>query len=387
MAVLSLVAFAAAVSLTSGVPVFFNNNAPMLDTTGEILDAHDQSIRKFGDFYYRHALAYGPCKEPTGAGCDGTPDQCGFQLNHTINVWRSPSLASGTWERMGEAISVSERPAGTVFRPDAIFNNHTGLWVLYWNYVYLNGTYAGCAAATSATAAPEGPFSLQTALVNTTAKGGDFHLFRDPADGTGYIIYGGDYKIMIEKLNADFLSTSGEAPYIFEDPFDYFSESPILMERDGTYYALFSWCCCFCLQGSGIVVHSAPSMAGPWTRQGGDNIACRAGTPYIPPTAAGTSDAPSYSSAALGLRVVPTGGQGCQYHNASTTATTRAQQNFIVEVDTPTGVEWLWVGDRWQQSWDGTKGHDPQTFLPLPVNKDGSLSHVPWLDNFTIDVI
>jgi Glycosyl hydrolases family 43 len=371
---------------TSAVPVFFDNLSPMMDTTGSIMDAHDQSIRKSGDYYYRHAVAYGPCKEPVNHGCDTTSDHCGFQQNHTVNVWRSKTLASGSWEFLGEAMPVSSRPPGVLFRPDAILNPLTNLWVLYWNYVYPSGTYAGCAAATSAT--PEGPFALQRELVNTTFKGGDFHLFTDPKDNAGYIIYGASYKVTIEKLTPDYLSTQGGASaslYTFNDTFDYFSESPMLLEKNGIYYALFSWCCCYCLQGSGIIVHTAPSMAGPWTRQEGDNIACTAGTPYVPPSH--SSSPKKYSLSAFTVDVEPTNGQGCQYHNASTTATTRAQQNFVVSVDTPTGVDWIWIGDRWQQSWDGTKGHDPQTFLPLPVNANGSISFLAWQDNFTMDVI
>ena len=56
-----------------------------------------------------------------------------------------------------------DRPPGVVFRPHAIYNPVTSMYVLYWNYVHPNGPYAGNAAATSPT--PEGPFKLQASDV------------------------------------------------------------------------------------------------------------------------------------------------------------------------------------------------------------------------------
>eukprot|EP01050_Picozoa_sp_SAG11_P040510 SAG11_NODE_17653_length_512_cov_1.353511_1_plen_59_part_10 len=39
----------------------------------------------------------------------------------------------------------------------------------------------------------------------------------------------------------------------------------------------------------------------------------------------------------------------------------QAQQNFIIEVETADrGATYLWTGDRWMQSPDGTKAHEPQ---------------------------
>ena len=321
--------------------------------------------------------------EPKGEGCDQTADHCGFQGNHSINVWRSKTLASGSWEFVAEIMPEAERPAShNIFRPDAIYNPNTNMWVLWVNYVYFNGSYAGCWAATAA--APGGPFILAKSLVNTTTNTGDFHLFVDPHDGhnTGYVIYSSNWVILIEKLQPDYLSiTSAKDVFVFDqDPYDYWSEAPMLFERNGVYYALFSWCCCYCLQGSGIIVHTAPHPLGPWERLGG-NIACEPGSPYVPPNHA------PFDSLNWNGSVSPTAGQGCQRNDPSTTSQTRAQQNFIATIDTPSGQEFLWIGDRWQQSWDGTKGHDPQTFLPLFFSDEGSIMPVTWLDRFSMDVV
>jgi hypothetical protein len=65
----------------------------------------------------------------------------------------------------------------------------------------------------------------------------------------------------------------------------------------------------------------------------------------------------------------------------------RAQQNYVAEVDTPTGTVFLWSGDRWEQSPDGLKSHDPQFWTPLTFNADGSIVPPVWLDNFTLNVV
>ena len=76
---------------------------------------------------------------------------------------------------------------------------------------------------------------------------------------------------------------------------------------------------------------------------------------------------------AAGAGAEPTPGQGCQYVNASTTSALRSQQSDIFEVDLAGGgTGWIWAGDRWEQSWDGLKGHDPQLWAPIVFNEDGS---------------
>lgn len=60
--------------------------------------------------------------------------------------------------------------------------------MLWWNWVYPNGTYAGFAAATADS--PVGPFRQRVANVNITyenaeVQAGDQKLFVDD-DGTGY---------------------------------------------------------------------------------------------------------------------------------------------------------------------------------------------------------
>ena len=92
-------------------------------------------------------------------------------------------------------------------------------------------------------------------------------------DGVGYVIFAAlveqpgtsGHLVSIERMASDYLSSSlVNVSGFFPDGL---VESPSLFKRGGTYYATYGSCCCACREGGGIVVFSAPSVAGPWTRQ------------------------------------------------------------------------------------------------------------------------
>ncbi len=291
-----------------------------------------------------------------------------------MSIYSSWDLS--TWAFQGYAFPWTERPPGTLFRPAAVYNPNTREYVLWWNYVHPNGTYAGYAAATSPT--PEGPFVQRRTNVNITyeradIQAGDFHLFVDD-DGTGYVLYSAAFYITVEQLTPDFLGTTG----VMFDGFrgnqsEWGFEAPVMFKRGSLYYLLFGPFCCFCYQGSGIRVYTAPHPLGPYTPQGED-IACSS-------TGAGELAAP------VGDGPVPTPGQGCLFYAEDQVSATRAQQNFVVEVATSTGdTVYLWTGDRWMQSPDGLKGHEPQFWVPLTFDAQGRIERVSWVDLFVMDV-
>merc|ERR1712217_372214 len=83
----------------------------------------------------------------------------------------------------------------------------------------------------------------------------------------------------IEKLTDDYLDSAGGVDgnaTIIGGTFggttfpEYFVEAPAFFKRQGLYYALFGHCCCFCYQGSGVMVYTAPSPKGPWRAQCSD---------------------------------------------------------------------------------------------------------------------
>lgn len=403
--------FLATSTTTHAKTITINNTSPRLDVNGNIVDGHDLSLRVLPDgTYLATTIEYGLCVAPTGQGCDQTPDHCGLRSNHNITIWSSPDLTSGSWTKHGDAFPLSSRPPGLIFRPDAIFNPNTQLWVLWYNYAGVGGNTYMTSTATS----PYGPYKgfAKSNCTDDTWTGGDFHLFTD--SNQGYVIWTGmskaaglDHKIRISKLTPDFLSVTNDPPYMFDD--FKFNEAPSIFVRNGIWYALFGHCsytpaletillrvnlmprplpshslthphtpthshssgCCFCYQGSGLFVHTAPNPMGPWTLQSTptNDISCQA------------------PSLVEQLGGIPTPGQGCLYGGSTDVAVTRSQQDFLATLpDGKGGETFLYIGSRWGQSPDGIKGHEPQYVFPLSFNEDGTINHITWNDTVTFDV-
>ena len=386
--------------------VLIDNTQPKLDIHGKIVNAHDGTIRYMEGAWYYHGAEYGLCPEPPKLGCDGgTHHGCGFHGDHNVSIWRSPDLSSGSWERVATAAHcASDIPdCGILYRPhlvEAPASSASGShYLLYVNYVRASGGYGG--NAVFGAPHPAGPFSLLNPVMNLgrlcpgpaasrpcgKAQGGagDFDVFVDPQDGVGYIAYSAQHYISIESLTPDLLHSTGEnATWIDKASFggtaapDYFVEAPTIFYRRKTYYLLYGHCCCFCMQGSGIIVATAPHPMGPWTRLPGD-LACVA----PPHEAAGPSTAWPMLGAA------PTPGQGCLYNGSKDLSTTRAQQNFVVTVpaaDSDSDDSLIWTGDRWQQAPDGIKGHEGQFWAPLQFDDAGRMKRVRWINSFNVSV-
>ena len=118
-------------------------------------------------------------------------------------------------------------------------------------------------------------FNLVTAHTTSRLGGStDGTGFFIDDDGQGYIAfsYTGtvnnvsvDHVTSIERLSPDLLSSSKVNVSDFFP--DNYVESPGLFKRGNLYYTIYGSCCCACRGGGGVVVFTAPSILGPWTRQ------------------------------------------------------------------------------------------------------------------------
>ena len=208
---------------------------------------------------------------------------------------------------------------------------------------------------------------------------GDFDIFVDDVDGSGYIVYGCAYYTSIERLSDDFYYSRGdrENATVINGHFngklfpDYFIEAPVFFKRNHLYYVLYGHCCCFCEQGSGIIVSTASSPMGPWTRHDG-NLAC------IPSNNKNEYQfRPKKLSSFYGEKGSATPGQGCLYNGSTDISTTKAQQNFVIEIkyneDNVERSMFVWTGDLWQQAPDNVKGHEGLFWTPLHFNDKGMI--------------
>jgi beta-xylosidase len=342
----------AIVSIITCSEVTISNVIPRRDTNENILDAHDGSVFLYDDLYYYFGPSYGLCKEPPGpTGCTvWHTGGCGYQLNHNVSLYTSTDLS--VWTFRGYVFQMSSmKNQGIMFCPRVLLNPKTKKWVMWFNFLPATGIHDSqsfYAVAISDT--PQGPFQLVTDNVTTLAweNTGDLNLFQDD-NGDAYIIYTShinrdiynpSHLMSVEKLSDDYLSSLGKE---YNSRFfgQTFVEAPAMFKRNGIYYAVFGQCCCFCAEGSGVTVYTSSSPLGLFKTMN-----------YL-------------------------GNEG------------HAQQFNVLKYKTngTEGYGYIWQGDKWQSSPDGTKGHDFTYWTPMNFDQDGKVKYMNYTANFTIDVL
>lgn len=149
-----------------------------------------------------------------------------------VRLYSSPDLLNWTFE------NTILNPALTIdTRPHLLFNASTSQWVLWEmcsNSLDADSTdYACIATAPSIT----GPWSWLTKSLNPDGQGfKDNSLFQDD-DGSAYVVYqnAGQSALIVSKLSADYLSTSGTWAVACNCSAQ---ESPVLFKRQGVYFLI-----------------------------------------------------------------------------------------------------------------------------------------------------
>jgi hypothetical protein len=237
--------------------VALDNVEPRLDVHGEIVDAHDGCLQKFGASFYLYGTRYG--------------NTTGFTQANRYVVYRSADLLS--WEPLGDLLGAS--PPGTYFRPYVVFNPTTRMYVLWFNwYPVLGDGQIGVAVSDR----PVGPFEIVSENVALSRRQpGDASLFVDD-DGTGYVVYASiaeHHAVSIERLTPDLLgSTKVNGGILASD-----SEAPAMFRRGSKYYVLLDRTCPFCSGGSGARTFVASSPLGPYAEL--ENINRVSGHPVV----------------------------------------------------------------------------------------------------------
>lgn len=300
-----------------------NNAIPRRDTKGNILDAHDGCLQKFGGRYYLYGTAYGKTD--------------GWAKTNRYRCYSSPDLT--TWKLEGELLR-NPLPA-IYFRPYVVYNARTRKYVLWYNWC---PAFFNCQYGAAEDDVPQGPFTVRNSNVKVSrANPGDLGLFVN-ADGRGYVIYTSiaqHFAVSIERLSDDYLDSTRENSGILGTG----CEAPVLFRRGDTYFALFDNCCCFCREGTGVRVSTASRPLGPYTAKGNIN------------------------RDAKGLPII------------------HAQQTYVAQIPTSTGTAYIWMGDRWQSTPDKIKGHDFQYWAPLEFTSQGEILPLKWVNEWKIELL
>ena len=320
--------------------VTIDNANPRRDVHGAILDSHDGNILLHAGVYYYYGAAYGPCVETNStSGCTGAVwgESCGWLLNHNVSLYSSRDMHS--WHPHPHVFQIArdfDVPA-VMFSPKVVWNNRTQLFVLWFNYNPQNslGLYG-----TATSASPFGPFKVQIAPVTTLVNAGpsDSAVWADEATGLGLFIYSGAFMVSVELMADDFLQTLGKANSSGQVG-AYDVEAPAFYFRNGRYHVSTGHLCCYCQEGAMATVYVADQPLGPYT-----------------------------------------------FH-ANLSAGIPAQQTDIMRfIDRDGAEQFMYRGDRWQQSPDGTKAHDPTAMALIEFDEAGVAQPLQWLDSFNITV-
>jgi hypothetical protein len=236
--------------------VVIRNDVPRMTTDNKIVDAHDGRIIKFGNKFYWYGTQYGNTN--------------GFTNANTYVSYSSNDLL--TWQFEGKLLA--SRPDGVYYRPHVIYNAKNKKYILWynWNPKLWDGQF-GVAESDN----PQGPFKIINENVkvrHSNLKVGDLGVFIDQ-NAKAYLSYNtiDGHKVSVEALDENYTaSTMQGSEFLAQD-----CEAGSMFKKEGVYYLMTDYTCCFCTQGSGAKVFTATNPLGPYTFK--QNINRYAGSP------------------------------------------------------------------------------------------------------------
>jgi hypothetical protein len=252
-----------------------------------------------------------------------------------VDAYRSSDLKN--WEFRNHVLtqsSAAELATANIERPKVMYNASTGKFVM-WMHKENGADYSEARAAVAVSDTVDG---------NYTWKGSfrplGQHMSRDitvfvDSDGTGYMASAAreNYDLQIYKLTADY---TGIASLVANPWPGGHREAPALFKRGGVYFMLTSGATGW--NPNQQQYATATSLAGPWTSM--TNI----------------GDSTAYGS----------------------------QTAYVLPVQGTSGTSYLYLGDRWGNSFSGTVNDSRYVWLPLTFPSSTSMS-MSWTPEVTID--
>ncbi|GGQ71627.1 RICIN domain-containing protein [Streptomyces asoensis] len=253
----------------------------------------------------------------------------------SVDAYRSTDLKN--WEFRNRVLTQSSDPelaAANIERPKVMYNAATGKFVMWMHKE--NGTdYSEARAAVAVSDTVDGDYAWQGSfrpLGQHMSR--DITVFVD-SDGAGYMVSAAreNYDLQIYRLTADY---TGVASLVADPWHGGHREAPALFKRGGVYFMLTSGATGWSPNQQQYA--TSTSLAGPWTAMTdvGDSTAFGSQTAYVLPVQ-GTS-----------------------------------------------GTSYLYLGDRWGNSFGGTVNDSRYVWLPLTFPTATSLS-MSWAPEVTVD--
>ncbi|WP_030839113.1 RICIN domain-containing protein [Streptomyces sp. NRRL S-475] len=252
-----------------------------------------------------------------------------------VDAYRSTDLKN--WEFRNHVLTEASDPelaTANIERPKVMYNASTGKFVMWMHKE--NGTdYSEARAAVAVSDTVDGDYTWKGSfrpLGQHMSR--DITVFTD-TDGAGYMISAAreNYDLQIYRLTADY---TGIASLVANPWPGGHREAPALFKRGGVYFMLTSGATGW--NPNQQQYATATSIAGPWTAM--RNI----------------GDATAYGS----------------------------QTAFVLPVQGTSGTSYLYLGDRWGNSFGGTVNDSRYVWLPLTFSNATTMS-MAWSPEVTVD--
>ncbi|MFF5308921.1 RICIN domain-containing protein [Streptomyces massasporeus] len=252
-----------------------------------------------------------------------------------VDAYRSSDLKN--WEFRNHVLTEASDPelaTANIERPKVMYNASTGKFVMWMHKE--NGTdYSEARAAVAVSDTVDGDYTWKGSfrpLGQHMSR--DITVFVD-TDGAGYMISAAreNYDLQIYRLTADY---TGIASLVANPWPGGHREAPALFKRGGMYFMLTSGATGW--NPNQQQYATATSIAGPWSAM--KNV----------------GDSTAYGS----------------------------QTAFVLPVQGTSGTSYLYLGDRWGNSFDGTVNDSRYVWLPLTFTNATTMS-MSWSPEVTVD--
>ncbi|MFD7132281.1 RICIN domain-containing protein [Streptomyces sp. NPDC059894] len=252
-----------------------------------------------------------------------------------VDAYRSTDLKN--WEFRNHVLTQASDPelaTANIERPKVVYNASTGKYVMWMHKE--NGTdYSEARAAVAVSDTVDGNYTYQGSFRPFgTYMSRDITTFVD-TDGTGYMVSAANenYDLHLYKLTADYLGVDS----LVANPWaGGHREAPALFKRGGVYFILTSGATGWSANQQQYA--TATSLAGPWSSM--TNV----------------GDSTAYGS----------------------------QTAYVLPVTGSSGTSYLYLGDRWGNSFGGTVDDSRYVWLPLAFPTTTSMS-MSWYPEVTVD--
>jgi hypothetical protein len=252
-----------------------------------------------------------------------------------VDAYRSTDLKN--WQFRNHVLTEATDPelaTANIERPKVMYNASTGKFVM-WMHKENGVDYSEARAAVAVSDTVDGNYTWRGSfrpLGQHMSR--DITVFVD-TDGAGYMISAAreNYDLQIYRLTADY---TGIASLVADPWHGGHREAPALFKRNGVYFMLTSGATGWSPNQQQYA--TATSLAGPWTAM--KNV----------------GDSTTYGS----------------------------QTAFVLPVQGSSGTSYLYLGDRWGNSFGGTVNDSRYVWLPLTFPSSTSMS-MAWAPEVTVD--